>query len=263
MKKPQKINKNSWVTSNDLGNSYAGWEVSFPYPKDDIEMNRLLRLFKEISIIGEETEIYHIEKVDPESSIVTPCTYSDELEKIFLESGELHSFGVDHGIKYKLKYLCSSKLRYYDSQGNTQEEFVKDMRSLLLDNHLVSLSDSNVHLIYSTPPILISIYAVDLKYNSKHQLDTFEISINLHTDIWFPWVKGFLEDDISSINTSIHPILGVAYDNREIANYHTPRLNKFLQKISGLIVHYGGTWEKGGDTQAYEEMFTIEGIIID
>jgi hypothetical protein len=263
MNELQKVNKNLW-TATELDNSFASWGISLPYPQNSSQMSPMLRLFKEISTIGMELEIYNIEKIDAESSQIISCNYADEIEKILSTSGRLYSFGVDDAIRYGLSYICSSKIRFYDLKGDIKEEFSKDISSLLLENYPVKREDSTSLFPPTMPPILIcGDMIVDLEYNSRQKLSTFEISINLHSDIWFPWIKGFVEGNISHIRSFTHPILGKAYDNRELANYHTPRLNKFLKTISQLILDYGGMWEKGYDTPEYIKMFTIDGIILD
>jgi hypothetical protein len=55
----------------------------------------------------------------------------------------------------------------------------------------------------------------------------------IHSDIWFPWVFG-----------SAHPWTDHRrmFDNRELANRHTPRLNAFLAEVAEAARRVGGSF---------------------
>lgn len=59
------------------------------------------------------------------------------------------------------------------------------------------------------------------------------ITIRLDTDIWFPRVIGLAEPDAAE-----------SYDNRALAERHTPRLNAFIRDVRAITLEIGGRWEK-------------------
>jgi hypothetical protein len=72
------------------------------------------------------------------------------------------------------------------------------------------------------------------------------VLIAIHSDIWFPWVFG-----------SAHPLHDYRrmFDNRELANRHTPRLNAFLGEVAAAARRVGGSfgiWPDGTGAQAID-----------
>ncbi len=59
------------------------------------------------------------------------------------------------------------------------------------------------------------------------------LRISLHSDIWFPYVHG-----------GAHPHADFVryFDNRELAQCHTPRLNSFLSEVAATVSKLNGTW---------------------
>jgi hypothetical protein len=74
-----------------------------------------------------------------------------------------------------------------------------------------------------------------------------EISIGfyLSANIWFPWIPNPYSETAD-------------YDNRLLANVHTPALNSFLTQVKGLTESMGGRWEY--EALAYEPMVNMAGI---
>jgi hypothetical protein len=64
--------------------------------------------------------------------------------------------------------------------------------------------------------------------------DPIEIRIAVHSDIWMPYVFG-----------SVHPLADHKrhFDNRVLANIHTPRLNAFLRDVAAVVEGAGGDWQ--------------------
>lgn len=60
------------------------------------------------------------------------------------------------------------------------------------------------------------------------------IRFRLLSDIWFPWVYGIGLD----LSSDLHK----RFDNRELAQYHTPRLNRFLAAVREATQAIGGQW---------------------
>lgn len=62
--------------------------------------------------------------------------------------------------------------------------------------------------------------------------------IAIHSDIWFPWTFGSAHPKADHIRM---------FDNRELANGHTPRLNSFLREIGEAARQVGGTFDVWAD----------------
>lgn len=81
------------------------------------------------------------------------------------------------------------------------------------------------------------------------------LTIKTYSDIWFP----FLADPI------VWSRVDELFDNRELANCHTPRLNQFLGETYQLAKKYGADWEI--DTayihDKYKPMITETSIRLD
>jgi hypothetical protein len=58
--------------------------------------------------------------------------------------------------------------------------------------------------------------------------------IHIQSDIWFPWVYGSAHPEADHIRM---------FDNRELANRHTPRLNAFLGEVAAAARGAGGRFE--------------------
>ena len=77
--------------------------------------------------------------------------------------------------------------------------------------------------------------------NSPHPMRIVAF-FTIHSDIWFPWVFGSAHPQRDHIRM---------FDNRELANRHTPRLNAFLGEVADAVRGAGGTFcarpdESGG-----------------
>ena len=81
------------------------------------------------------------------------------------------------------------------------------------------------------------------------------MQISLHSDIWFPWVHG--------ISHPLHT-RGRKFDNRILAQRHTPRLNAFLEAVGAAAEAAGGTlsldWDHCGVPR---EAVTDRGVVLD
>jgi hypothetical protein len=60
-----------------------------------------------------------------------------------------------------------------------------------------------------------------------------EVRVELNSDIWLPWVPGYLDDEFDA-NSWI--------DNRTLARVHTPDLNVFLRRLGELTTESGGAF---------------------
>jgi hypothetical protein len=90
----------------------------------------------------------------------------------------------------------------------------------------------------------------------------------LTSDIWFPQVPGFFERKHSeSVRPDIYcdrVVYGKKFDNHELANRHTPPLNRFIAAIAAKVREMGGEWTINPEMKdSYREMMTLTGIKLD
>jgi hypothetical protein len=83
-----------------------------------------------------------------------------------------------------------------------------------------------------------------------------EVSVSLHSDIWFPFVFG-----------SAHPWADLRrmFDNRVLADRNTHRLNGFLREFRHAVVDVGGTWrvDQDGTGADAARWLDASGILLD
>jgi hypothetical protein len=93
------------------------------------------------------------------------------------------------------------------------------------------------------------------------------LNIYLNSDIWFPILKGSMERKVGITTNFEADRIGKytgGFDNRELANRHTPRLNRFISAISKKVIEMGGEWSIGADVSPeYRDQMTATGIKLD
>jgi hypothetical protein len=163
--------------------------------------------------------------------------------------------------------VSTSRLCYYDLEGELIETDVKDTGKLLETLH-PDRERCRFNMSYHVP-VQIQVFprSVSLPGNvdtsssqSTLEQKTINIGILLYSDIWFPWVVGWLEERRACGSNNDK------YDNRELAQCHTPRLNRFISTVRELVLEYGGNWvidSPPPDTGFYSPMVTEQGILLD
>jgi len=133
-------------------------------------------------------------------------------------------------------------LCYYDRADRLTESVVTDQGALLASLEPVPDSIPN-GMMEHYPAIRITgerysdVRAGVYVDRSAHPLPV-EFRLCIHSDIWFPWIYG-----------SAHPECDQRrmFDNRELANCHTPRLNAFLGEVAAAVRQAGGSFEARPD----------------
>lgn len=103
----------------------------------------------------------------------------------------------------------------------------------------------------SASPVTIRGVSVPVEYEEE-----VVVEIRLDTDIWCPRVIGLGEPD----DGEEHPD---SYDNRALAEIHTPRLNAFIGEVRAATLATGGrwkTWEPDGFGMNYADQWDEFGI---
>lgn len=90
--------------------------------------------------------------------------------------------------------------------------------------------DKSISGARSTSPICISAGSVPVDHEQE-----VVVVFRLETDIWCPRVVGLDEPGEDEIPES--------YDNRALAEIHTPRLNAFIRDVRAATLAAGGRWE--------------------
>jgi hypothetical protein len=80
------------------------------------------------------------------------------------------------------------------------------------------------------------------------------IGFELHSDIWFPFVWG-----------DAHPKSDGKrwFDNRALAERHTPRLNRFLAEVKAAVIDIGGQWLEPEVSKPFVPWVGSHGIRLD
>jgi hypothetical protein len=290
------MSENYWVVKNKY--EFAAWGAEFPQGIMH-EPREMLLFLQRVLEVAEREEIFRVirapyktSKYDPKAQAhllaLDPkleyrwqpggLTYGQFLEQVLVETGKLiffHQMERSPGTIPEYRVIAPARLSYYDIDGGLRDEEVEDIGELLRQVRPTQGDLPNYWPELSEEEILEEKKSIDKTYKSSCSAILFSGSmvskdneidygsylfINLFTDIWFPKVGGFLEDQ---------PVLyedRVFYDNSELALRHTPRLNRFLANVRDITLEMGGTWhvdKDGYPTSRYEEQFNEDGIILD
>jgi hypothetical protein len=162
-----------------------------------------------------------------------------------------------------------TRISYYEKSGQIVDKYVgeQELGKILYNYHLGSLGtyqgDYSKHFLHPYYGCLRFYQYTVPEYSPEG----CSISIMLTSDIWFPVVKGSVEKKVGIWHTfgadkAAHYERG--FDNRELANRHTPRLNRFLSAIAEKVIEMGGKWSVGEYVNSeYREQMTLTGIKLD
>ncbi|NEQ54043.1 MAG: hypothetical protein F6K11_28580 [Leptolyngbya sp. SIO3F4] len=131
-----------------------------------------------------------------------------------------------------------SKVAWFDASGKCVESVCSNL-AIVLQNLEPIEGAIPAGFMKHLPPVRITGPRVTYDNgsavgSSKHIPDhPIMIYFAIHSDIWFPWIYG-----------SAHPLCDYKhmFDNHELAQRHTPRLNKFLRDVSAIVRDIGGLW---------------------
>lgn len=127
-----------------------------------------------------------------------------------------------------------SRLCWYDRNDEVTEGEVSDLGMLLRTLEPADGAISRYVSDVGSPPLAVS--GSIFRYRDGRLVRGIGDQVLLfttHSDIWFPFVTG-----------DAHPSWdGESYfDNRDLANRHTPRLNAFLDEVASAVEAAGGRW---------------------
>jgi hypothetical protein len=276
------IRRNHWVASEEI--RYANWQAKFPKGQM-VDPWELWPFLKGVLQAGEEEGVFRIAEVgageSPDYSGTSGQSYTEFAEQILIQEGRL-TFFKDIERCNAPAWLC-----YYDLEGNLVKAEIPSRREfgglggLLRQLRPDVEQDSKGSWLYQDYNPL-GLYGqrgiawkredfpewTDKEFEETDKFQQAYLNIETYTDIWFPWVSGHLENEDRGWRTDIidgKVIVykeGELYDNRELAHCHTPRLNRFIQRVKQLTLDYGGKWsiDTRDDSKKY---WNEDGIVLD
>jgi hypothetical protein len=254
---------NYWMARAD--SPFAEWEAIFSPPATENDIQCLLRFAKSLLEIGEHESIYRVlETRSPINFMATSGqNYAQFLEGELAENGTLLLFDLGLGVaeNYEGTLRTPAHICYYNLEGDLTESEVENMGALL-ENLRPDDADWGNMFMGAVSPITVLSRQVSLRELSdfNQQKRAVQIRVLLYTDIWFPKVLGILEGD-----QSLSPDPPKWYTNSELANCHTPRLNRFVSKVHQLTLELNGEWRLNspeGLAEHYKSMLNKDGIIL-
>ncbi len=254
---------NYWMArANTL---FAEWEAVFSPPSTMGDLQSLLRFAKGLLEAGEQEAVYQIiETRRPLDFTKSPdWGYAQFLDKMLVETEILPLFDLGLGVaeNYNGVLRTPARLCYYNLEDELIEAEVENV-GLLLESLRPDDADWGSIFMEGVGPVTLLSRPVSLKEIAEvtKQPRSVQIKISLRTDIWFPQVLGILEGD-----QPLSPNSSKWYDNRELANCHSPRLNRFLFKVHELTSELGGKWRLNpaeGMAEHYTSMVGEDSILL-
>lgn len=244
---------NHWVTSGD---QFAGWVADFtsaaPTPA------QLIDWMCDVITAGERAQILRYDEaplIDYDRSrdgpLVDVLRHRLETSGVadvghFASSGVAVVPAVANGPSGS-KLLCAGRVAYEDRGGSVVEEEVTDLGALL--------GELRPELGPEAGPFMIACPTVQLSgplVGGDPATDPrwIRVSLAIRTDIYFPWVIGPFDTERFDPDAR--------FDNHQLADRHTPRLNAFLAVAQDATRRLGGRWELDD-----EQRFTLPGLLTD
>jgi hypothetical protein len=252
------------------------WEAKFPAGKFATHQD-FWPFVKTILEVGQQEEIFQIfveeEKFrqfihDVDSGIL-PMPFLEVLHSGIAGTKVEDQLVADNLPEYIRSIKGMTKVSYYEKDGQLVDKYLgeQDLGRFLYNYHLGSLGDYQ----RDYRKEFLHPYCGCLEFYDRlipeYDPEGCHLHITLASDIWFPVVKGFMEKKVSIINhfrADDTAAYEGGFDNRELANRHTPRLNRFLSAIAAKVTEMGGEWSiKEHEGSEYREQMTLTGIKLD
>jgi hypothetical protein len=190
--------------------------------------------------VGEETQAYSIKQIPLLDYTQDNASLPDFLNNYYQDTQtvDLFNFTKSGLVAVNGKhYKATSLLAYYEEAGQVVEAQIDDIGALLRQLKADKLEEAYSSFRYGPA---LNIIGPSLDFRDPSSIQKFfdrgkvKITISLHSDIWLPWIDGIISDDYD---------IDYVFDNRQLANRHTPRLNQFLNSLREATLAIGGTWE--------------------
>ena len=134
------------------------------------------------------------------------------------------------------RFRTVARMAYFDAKGAVVEAEVDDVGALLARLRPETV-ETAPGLVKRAPPIWASGPKIDFRDPSQSVWDLkperVRVRFSILSEIWLPFVRGFLEPEFAD---------DLRYDNRPLAQQHTPRFNAFLDSARTATGALGGAW---------------------
>jgi hypothetical protein len=280
------MRKNQWKVQED--NMYAHWMISFPSTRM-LNDRELWGFISKLLIAAEENKIMKI--------LETRC-FSEEEKKYYFNINRGESFieFISRVLEEEGKLLTRqifsepyalTKICYYNVTGVIVEKEICFPGLALKENR----PELDYWYLEQLSAIILWGGRGGMGYSYSEEEDDGELmsnefiengvkyrapglSIHTNTDIWFPKVMGGYDESYEDRGWSFRMgengeytdfKEGEWYDNSELALCHTPRLNKFIQRVKELTLEYDGVWtiDRYDTANNYHSQWNEDGIILD
>jgi hypothetical protein len=244
---------NHWVSSRK--ETFVRWDIFFPDFEGEKDAEPIIEFADSIVRLGIEERVYHLKEATLSTGRYKEDehkSYAEFLRIMLKQEKRLCLFTDSHGVhpQFNGQNRSPGEICYYDETGALVEKEVENL-GLLLDE----LKDSTA---IGYKPRDTSDRSPITILGGAWPITNFRwkpaVRIELCTDIWFPYVVG---PDFRFENF---------YDNRELANCHTPRLNGFLMGAREAAEKANAEWtwrnEEVGES-LYWKWVTETGVLLE
>jgi hypothetical protein len=217
--------RNHWITFvNDI---VVRWGAFLPAPRGDVDA--LVRFGVSVVEAGARHEVYRALRIPAAQAYVAgDKNFEDYLRAQANERGRVPLFPGDHRPGPEL--WAPARIAFYRDEEIVEEE-VGDVGALLRELRPDKIESARMFMRSASP---VSVMGKSVDVNDDREV---RVQVRLDTDIWFPRVMGMLED---MPEDELKPDF---FNNRELAERHTPRLNLFLNELRECATALGGRWE--------------------
>jgi hypothetical protein len=249
--------RNLWVTHDE---GLAEWVADLSNLSSEGE-----RLFEWLRIVldaGQRHEVYIVREAPLVGySSTEERSFTDLLEQRFKENGEVDIFHFASSGALTVgssRFRTAARVAYYDLKGQLTESEEDDLGALLRRFRPEDEREAPNAMLWC-PPIEAIGPLIDLQEPTRSiwrgKPGSVRIRFIIRSDIWYPWVIGFLEEEVN---------VRRRYDNRPLSLRHTPRLNAFLTIARQATLELGGAWELDEERRwDFDGLLTEEGIDLD
>jgi hypothetical protein len=209
--------ENRWTVCIEAQRVFPYWEFSLPNEYTREEWDKIIY---QVYSFAYQEDLYRIVRkgATAEQNLVLDINDVDSQYLRVSRSGRRDQV-TDNGLKIS-DYEEQLNISYY-SEGQVVTKWIKDFVFFTRDlnpekyTEIPKVEDDEGSLPMN----------IELPWASQ---DPCRIALN--SDIWFPHVVGWMDEDQPT------------YDNSELAALHTPRLNRFIQRTKKFIQNLGGEW---------------------
>lgn len=205
-------------------NALVGWTATVPIQAD--APRALLDWTLAVVELARVTDAVRFRKVDgtywPWPELVA------WLERGLAERSVVDAFGFSRRFD-----RTGSKVAYQDESG-IQEALIDDVGGLLARLR-APVDDLHRSALRRAPPLWVGGHEISFTPDAvmaAAKLPSTSVDIRIECDLWLPWVPGRIDP----------PDRETFYDNRPLAERHTPRLNAFLSGLRESVTSRGGDW---------------------